>query len=66
MSAIKIAETRKGKPVFFGEVYKVTLEISWYPMIPPPIVRNALNDLWRNDEILCDRDLDKFSTNPAL
>ena len=66
MKAVKIAEAQKGRPAYFSEVFKVALEISWYPMIPPFIVRDALNDLWRNDEILCDRDLDRFSTNPSM
>ena len=66
LKAVKIAEQRKGKPPFFGEVYKVVNEISWYPALPNFIVRDALNDLWRNDEILCDIECDRFSMNPAL
>ena len=66
MQAISIAEARKARPPYFAEVYAVALEISWYPMLPSFTVRSALNDLWRNDEILCDRDLDRFSVNPAM
>ena len=62
--ALKRAETKKGSPPNILEVYA-----EWNSMIPnlaSMFVYMALLDLYRADEILCDKMCDKFSLNPAM
>ena len=48
------------------EIYAVFVETSGFPPVPIFFIMQALYDLWANDEILCDKELNRMSVNPFL
>ena len=67
LKALKIAETRAGRPVHIAEIYRVFQETSMFPKgLPAVFLKTALYDLWRNDELMCDKGGDRMSVNPAM
>ena len=63
MRALVRAEQAKGAPVYLCEVFR-----AWDSMIPKVttfFVLVGLQDLYRNDEILCDKEINRFTTNRA-
>lgn len=60
--ALAKAEMEKGGPVFTADVLICLREITtWWTMIPCNL---AMQDLWRQDEILTDKYSDRWSLVP--
>ena len=62
LAALTKGEERSGKPLTRNEVV-MELEGS---EISPHLCWLLLMDLWRNDEIIADRELNLYSANPKL
>ena len=65
LNAVRVAEKEKGRSVYVCEVAQVHDRISWFPTIPG-MLNGSLYELFRNDEVLSDREAARFSVNPAI
>ena len=63
---IKKTELEKGRPPYIIEIAQVMKRDSYFPVPNSMIVCIAIFDLYRNDEILCDRELTRASVNPEV
>ena len=62
LNAIKIAEEERGEPVYLVDIRRAFDRTAWVTVGPGTIGLNmALCDLYRNDEILCDREMNRYS-----
>ena len=61
----KVAEKEKGRAPYIVEVSQVMKRDSKFPIPMNDFVRVACYDLFRNDELLLDRELHRVSANPA-
>lgn len=65
--ALASAEGKKdGQPVYYVEIFKAFLGINWIPLPAAGLVFLALLDLYREDKVLADREMHKFTLNPAF
>ena len=62
--ALKRAETLRGSPVYLVDIFRAwnssTLEVK------TPLLKAALMDLYKADEMIADTETHRFSINPAL
>ena len=67
-TALVEAENRLGKPVNYLEINKIYHEMDHYriPLLFPVFVLFALMDLYMDDKVLADREVNTFTTNPTL
>ena len=65
LESIKVAEAEMGRAPTAIEVCQVHKRISYFPTIPG-LITFTINNLWRNDEVLTDRELTRVSVNPKL
>ena len=65
LHCLRLAEKEKGRPVHVPEIAQVALRESYFPTPNPMLVAFAILDLWKNDEILGDKELRAFSSNPT-
>ena len=61
--ALRRAEEKLGRPPYTVEIFA-----EWNSMIPalaPPFLQAGLGDLFKNEEILADFTMERFTLNPA-
>lgn len=64
--ALKLAEHLKGGPVNYPEVVRAYREVTRKPLVGAPAIKIAIEDFYRDDRVLFDREGDRFSLNPAM
>ena len=62
MDALRRAEAQKGAPVYLCEVSQAWNSLM--PKVATPFILAGLQDLYRNDEVLCDLEINLFTLNP--
>ena len=64
LAALKNAEQLKGQPVYVLDVFHA--QVHEGPKMKDFYLFTALQDLYRNDELLADRAMERFSFNPEV
>ena len=66
LRALQMAEEAMGRPVYTVEVFQVFKAQSWFPCLFPMMLFFPLQDLYRNDEVLADKELNLWSVNSNM
>jgi len=64
--AIKVAEEERGSPGYLPDIRRAINQRNHLIGPGSPLFRSALMDLYRNDQVLCDREMDRFTLNPEM
>ena len=65
LNALTICEQEKGRSVYLVEVCQVHKRVSWWFTFGGMVI-GALYELFRNDQILGDKELTRWSVNPDI
>ena len=65
-AALRLAEQEKGGPVIMPDIVRAYRKISKFPLFSPQLIFFCLWDLYWNDMILADKELNRYSLNAAL
>jgi len=64
--ALQTAENILGRPAYIVEIYNSWPRISSKPRFAPMFVGQAICDLYQNDEVLADENLEQFTLDPTF
>jgi len=64
--AIKEAEEERGSPAYLPDLRRAINQRYHLIRHSTPFLRGVLMDLYRNDQVLCDREMDRFTLDPAM
>jgi hypothetical protein len=65
LNSVRQAELRLGRPVNRNEVY-IQSGMSYYLRLPVILVWIIIQDLWRDDQILANKEVTVYSVNPEM
>jgi len=66
LAAIEHAEAERGEPPYMTDVYRSLAIVSRMPRLNFTIMAFTVNDIYRNDECLADREQGRLSLNKDL
>ena len=64
LKCIRRLEREQGRPVYMVEIAQKMDKDSYWPVPHIAVIMMAVYDLYRADEVLCDRELNMMSVNP--
>ena len=59
-------EKNGGQPVYYVDIFKAFISYNWKPLPIPIAVYFTLSELFREDRVLADKEMHKFTVNPAF
>jgi hypothetical protein len=64
--AMMHAEQQKGGPVTYPDVVRSYKQIVSTPLLSPYLIHLVMEDYYRDDMVLADREIDRYSLNPKM
>jgi hypothetical protein len=64
--ALKLAEKEKGGPVNIADVTRAYRKLTKLPLFSPYMLWFNMHELYWDDKILADREVNRWTLNPAL
>lgn len=65
-AALRLAEQEKGGPVILPDVVRAYRKISKFPLFSPHMIFFCLWDYYWNDQILADKEINRYTTDLKL
>ena len=58
-----LAEKEKRRPAYTTEIAQIMKRDSYWPVPHPFLTKHVLLELFRNDEVLANKEMDRFTAN---